>query len=66
MFAAKDRTSAEILKNIFGGNLYNHPEKKFTRWMIQDIKSVYNILNLINGKLRTPNINAVYDMIYFF
>jgi len=33
--------------------------------MIQDIKSVTNIMNAINGKLRTPKINAFYNMVEF-
>lgn len=34
--------------------------------MIQDTKSVYNILKVINGKLRTPKIGGFYDMVDFF
>ena len=33
--------------------------------MIQDIKSVSYIMNAINGKLRTPKINAFYNMVDF-
>lgn len=33
--------------------------------MVKDIKSVYNILNAINGKLRTPKIGGFYDMVDF-
>lgn len=33
--------------------------------MIQDTKSVYNILKAINGKLRTPKIAGFYDMVDF-
>lgn len=31
--------------------------------MIEEIKSLSNILNIINGKLRTPKINSFYNMI---
>jgi hypothetical protein len=33
--------------------------------MIQDIKSIQNIMNAINGKLRTPKANAFYEMVDF-
>lgn len=65
IFASKDKPSAELLKARFGGNLYLRPNRNLVRWMIQDIKSVSNILNVINGKLRTPKINAFYGMIDF-
>jgi hypothetical protein len=65
VFALKDRPSAELLRDIFGGNLYEHPKRNMVRWMIQDLKSVANIINSINGKLRTPKINGLHDMIDF-
>ena len=33
--------------------------------MIKDIKSVYNILNAINGKLRTPKIDGFNRLVDF-
>jgi hypothetical protein len=33
--------------------------------MVKDIKSVSNIMNAINGKLRTPKINSFYNLIDF-
>jgi hypothetical protein len=81
VFALKDRPTAALLQSLFGGKLYDHPNKKITsplrglallrdeparaRWLIQDKKSVTNIINLINGKLRTPKINSLYEMIDF-
>lgn len=65
VFALKDRRSAELLQSLFGGKIYDHPTKKLTRWLVQDKKSVTNIINLINGKLRTPKINSFYDIIDF-
>ncbi len=65
VFTLKDRPSAEFLQSLFGGILYDHPNKKITRWLIQDKKSVTNIINLINGKFRTPKINSLYEMIDF-
>lgn len=65
IFALKDRPSAELLKTKFGGNIYLRPNRNLVRWMIQDIKSILNIMNAINGQLRTPKINAFYNMVDF-
>lgn len=65
IFALKDKPSAELLKSLFGGRVYGHPNKKIVRWLVQDKNSVINIINLINGKLRTPKINSFYDMVDF-
>ena len=65
IFALKDRPSAELLKNKFGGNIYLRPGRRLVRWMVQDIKSINNIMNAINGKLRTPKINAFYNFVDF-
>lgn len=65
VFALKDKPSAELFKNKFGGNVYLDSKKRIVRWMVQDIKSVVKIINLINGKLRTPKINGFYKMIDF-
>nr|YP_009240546.1 LAGLIDADG endonuclease [Pyronema omphalodes]AMO66518.1 LAGLIDADG endonuclease [Pyronema omphalodes] len=34
-----------------------------TRWMVQNIDSVVFIVNMINGKFRTPKINALHRLI---
>jgi len=65
VFALKDRPSAELFKSLLGGNIYERPLKNCVRWLVQDRKSVTNIVNTINGKLRTPKINALHDMIDF-
>jgi hypothetical protein len=65
VFALKDRRLAELLQSLFGGKIYDHPTKNLTRWLVQDKKSVTNIINLINGKLRTPKINSLHDIIDF-
>lgn len=61
LFVYKDKPSAELLKSIFGGNLYKRGDA--VRWMIQDKKSIINIINSVNGKFRTPKIKALHDMI---
>lgn len=66
VFALKDKPSAELLQSLFGGKVYSHSKKSIVRWLVQDKKSVINIINLINGKLRTPKINSLYNMIDFF
>lgn len=65
VFALKDKPSADFLKSKYGGNVYIHSAKKLVRWMIQDSKSVINIVNKVNGKFRTPKINALHAMIDF-
>ena len=66
IFALKDKPSAELFKSLFGGRVYGHPNKtQIVRWLVQDKNSVINIINLINGKLRTPKINSFYDMVDF-
>lgn len=66
VFNMKDKPSAELLQSLFGGRLYDHPNKKVTRWLIKDKNSVTKIINSINGKLRTPKINSLYEMIDLF
>lgn len=68
VFTLKDRPSAELLKSLFGGNIYDHSPARSARggWLVQDKKSLLNIINLINGKLRTPKINYFNKMIDFF
>lgn len=63
VFALKDKPSAELLKTIFGGNIYERSGKNLARWMIQDIKSLITIINCVNGKFRTPKVSALHNMI---
>ena len=63
IFLIKDQPLAELLRAKLGGNLYSQPNNNFVRWVIEEIKSLSNILNIINGKLRTPKINSFYNMI---
>lgn len=63
IFAIKDRPSAELLKTVYGGNIYERSGKNLVRWMIQDIQSLIKIINCVNGKFRTPKINALLKMI---
>lgn len=65
VFAIKDKPSALLLQSKFGGKVFDHPSKNLTRWMVQDIESVTKIVKLINGKFRTPKINALHKIIDF-
>jgi hypothetical protein len=65
IFALKDAPSAEFLKRLFGGNLFRIPNKNCIKWAIQDKNSVTFIVNCINGKFRTPKINALHKLIDF-
>ena len=64
IFALKDRPSAELLKKIFGGNVFLNSKKNIVRWMIQD-KGIIHFIDLIHGKLRTPKIYGLFKMIDF-
>lgn len=64
IFTLKDTPSAEFLKKIFGGNIYKKNGNSI-KWSIQDQKSITFIVNCINGKLRTPKINAFHKLIDF-
>lgn len=65
VFAIKDRPSAELLKNIFGGRIVETPGQ-YINWRIQDIASIIKVVHAINGKFRTPKIHALHALIDFF
>lgn len=65
VFATKDKPSAVLLSSIFGGKVYDSRSRNLSRWMVQDIKNVTNIAELVNGKFRTPKINALHELIDF-
>lgn len=60
----KDKPAFEFLKKKFGGKIYL-TKGNSVRWMIKDFKSVVNVVNNINGKLRTPKIHRLHKMIDF-
>ena len=61
----KDKPAYDFLQHKFGGNVYTTKNTKYVRWMIKDLKSVINVVNNINGKLRTPKIIRFHNMIDF-
>nr|YP_010697742.1 LAGLIDADG homing endonuclease [Porodaedalea niemelaei]WCF76638.1 LAGLIDADG homing endonuclease [Porodaedalea niemelaei] len=60
VFKKNDLPLAEYLQNVTKcGNVYNKPNRGYVIWQIQDIVSVFTIIKLINGKMRTPKIEAL-------
>lgn len=54
---------AEKLQSIIGGRINIHPVQKYLLWRIQDLKSLIKVVELINGKMRTPKIEALKRLI---
>ena len=64
VFHISDLEFAKFLRKRIGhGNLYYAKNSSTVRLMIQNLQGVLYIINLINGKMRTPKINALYKMI---
>ena len=60
VFKKADLPLAQFLQNITKcGNIYIKKDRGYVLWQIQDIVSVFTIVNLINGKMRTPKIEAL-------
>ena len=67
IFKKSDLKLATFLQIITkSGIILNKPERGYILWQIQDIESIYNIINLINGYIRTPKIEAVHRTIDWF
>jgi hypothetical protein len=60
VFKKSDLLFAKFLRNLTNcGTVYEKPERGYILWQIQDIISVYTIIKIINGYLRTPKIEAL-------
>ena len=60
VFKKADLPLANYLQNITGsGNIYIKSDRGYVLWQIQDISGVFNIVNIINGHMRTPKIEAL-------
>lgn len=60
VFKKNDLPLAQFLQNLTKcGNIYIKSDRGYVLWQIQDIVSVFTIVNLINGKMRTPKIEAL-------
>ena len=64
VFNIKDLPLAIYLKSLTQcGTVEIKTERNYVLWKITDIKGVYQIVNLINGSMRTPKIEALYRTI---
>jgi hypothetical protein len=60
VFKKADLPLAQYLKNITNcGKVYKKLNRGYVLWQIQDIVGVFTIVNLINGYMRTPKIEAL-------
>uniref|UniRef100_UPI001D01224E hypothetical protein n=1 Tax=Coccidioides immitis TaxID=5501 RepID=UPI001D01224E len=64
VFPLADKPLVEKLISILNiGKLYNKPHQGCVIWHIQNIEDVLKIINLINGYMRTPKIEALHRAI---
>lgn len=67
VFSLNDSPLAEKLISITKvGKLYNKPQQGCVIWQIQKIEDVIKIINLINGYMRTPKIEALHRAIKWY
>jgi hypothetical protein len=62
-FNRKDHKLAEFLKEKLNCGHIQISKGNYCLWEIQDIKGLTQITNLINGKMRTPKIEALHRLI---
>ena len=64
VFKKADLPLANYLKSLtISGKILNKESKGYILWQIQDIVSIFRIVNLINGYMRTPKIKALWKII---
>lgn len=67
VFKKSDYPFAKFLCELTNcGKVYHKPERGYILWQIQDLVGVFIILKLINGKMRTPKIEALTRAIKWF
>jgi len=60
VFKKSDYPLAKFLKDVTNsGTVTIKPDRGYVLWQIQDIIGVYTIVNIINGYMRTPKIEAL-------
>jgi hypothetical protein len=60
VFKEADLPLAQYLKNIINcGTILKKSNRGYVLWQIQDIVQVFTIVNIINGYMRTPKIEAL-------
>lgn len=63
-FVKKDAPLAKRIKEVLnGGSLVHSKNGKYLDLMFQDLNTIYNIAVLLNGKMRTPKIEALHRLI---
>ena len=67
VFSIPDKPLGEKLSSITKiGKLYNKPKQGCVIWCIQKTEDVIKMINLINGYMRTPKIEAVHRAVNWF
>jgi LAGLIDADG endonuclease/Cytochrome C and Quinol oxidase polypeptide I len=67
VFSLNDSPLAKKLMSLTKvGKLYNKPQQGCVIWQIQKIEDVIKIINLINGYMRTPKIEALHSAIKWY
>ena len=60
VFKLADLPLAEYLQELTNcGTVYKKSDRGYVLWQIQDIKGVYTMVNIINGYMSTPKIEAL-------
>ena len=67
VFSLADETLARKLASITNaGKVYNKKNAGYIMWQIQNIADVIKIINIINGYMRTPKIEALHRAIIWY
>lgn len=67
VFKLADLPLAEYLQELTkSGIVYKKQDRGYVLWQIQDIIGVYTIVNIINGYMRTPKIEALHRTIKWY
>lgn len=64
-FDKRDICLAEHLKNILGGDVRMLKDTNACRWTISSKEGLFKILELLNGKIRTPKIAKFNEFVVF-
>lgn len=63
-FVEKDAPLALKIKEVIGGGTIVYPKNSnYINLLFQDVNSIQKIAVLLNGKMRTPKIEALYRLI---
>jgi hypothetical protein len=66
-FVNKDIPLANKIKHVLGGGtIVNYPNSNYSELLFQDLETIKKVVLLINGKMRTPKIVALHNIIDWF